>query len=75
MVDGKCDVRVGPRVVLPSFFEKKGRKSGGCVLLLLCFYEKLVQRVGLCFGLSSFSLWISALFIEVEREVWSIYLP
>jgi hypothetical protein len=55
--------------------KKKGRKSGGCVLLLLCFYEKLVQRVGLCFGLSSFSLWISALFIEVEREVWSIYLP
>jgi hypothetical protein len=54
MVDGKCDVRVGPRVVLPSVFEKKGIKSGGCVLLLLCFYEKLVQGVGLCFGLSSF---------------------
>jgi hypothetical protein len=26
MVDGKCDVRVGPRVALPSVFEKKREK-------------------------------------------------
>ena len=41
MVDGKCDVRVGPRVALPSVFEKKRG-------------ERVVVMLGLCFDLSSF---------------------
>jgi hypothetical protein len=49
---------------------KKRRKSGGCVIFSLFFKkEKLVHEVGLCFGLSSSSQWISPLFIRVERKV------
>jgi len=51
---------------------KKGRKNYGYVLLL--FLKKLIHIIGLCFSLSSFSQWISPLFIKVERRVWGAYL-
>jgi len=46
------------------------------VVLFSLFFlkEKLVHKVGLCFGLSSSSQWISPLFIRVERKVWDVYL-
>jgi hypothetical protein len=48
---------------------KKKRKNYGYVLLLFLKKKKLVHIVGLCFGLSFFSQWISPLFIRVKRRV------
>lgn len=60
-------------MVLFGVYEKRGEKI--MVMFFYFFYKKkLVHIVGLCFGLSSFSQWISPLFIRVERRVRGAYL-
>ena len=70
----KCDVGVGPGVVLYGVYEKKKKEWWLCYFLCFFLKQKLVHKVGLCFGLSSSSQWISPLFIRVERKVWDVYL-
>jgi hypothetical protein len=78
--DGGKEVRRGWKVWCWSWTRggfvwclwKKRRNNYGYILLL--FLKKLVHIIGLCFGLSSFSQWISPLFIKVERRVWGAYL-